>query len=161
MTPANVLAETVKQVNKILKSQGVKMIDPESNWVHHFLEWHCDKLQMHWSKPLNSQHGQSLNPKAIGKWFKLVKELLPDQDIQKYDIYGMDESGFPPSDQGKQRVIGHCGAKIQHKQSGADCENVTAIITICADGMKLTPTIIYKGKNVLQKYGENNVAGAL
>jgi hypothetical protein len=108
---------------------------------------------MHWSKPFDSQRGQCLNPTAVEEWFKLAKELLPDQDIQKENIYGMDESGFPPSDQGKQRVIGHRGAKIQHKQGGADRENVTAIITICADGTKLTLTIIYKGKNFLQKYG--------
>ncbi|KAF7336140.1 DDE-domain-containing protein [Mycena venus] len=150
----------VQSANEILKSRGAETIDPESNWVHRFLERHCDELQMHWSKPLDSQRAQSLNPKAVEEWYKLVKELLPDQAIRVKDIYGMDESGFPPSDQGKQRVIGQRGAKIQHKQGGADMENVTAIITICADGTKLTPTIIFKGKNFLQKYGENNIAGA-
>jgi hypothetical protein len=150
----------VQDANEILKSRGAEIIDPESNWVHRFLERHRDELQMHWSKPLDSQRGQCLNPTAVAEWYKLVKELLPDQDIWKEDIYGMDESSFPPSDQGKQRVIGRRGAKIQHKQGGVDRENVTAIVTICADGTKLTPTIIYKGKNFLQKYGENNVAGA-
>ncbi|KAI5118538.1 hypothetical protein M0805_008479 [Coniferiporia weirii] len=38
----------------------------------------------------------------------------------------MDESGFPPSNQGVERVIGRAGNKLQHKQGGASRENVTA-----------------------------------
>ena len=73
----------------------------------------------------------------------------------------MDESGFPPSDQGTQRVIGRRGTKTQHKQGSAEWENVTAIVTICADGMVLQPTIIFKGQNFMRKWGDNNVANAL
>lgn len=43
----------------------------------------------------------------------------------------MDESGFPMAYAGKERVIGGRGTKTQHKHGG---ENMTAIITICADG---------------------------
>lgn len=72
----------------------------------------------------------------------------------------MDESGFPPSNQGWQKVIGRRAAKGQHKQGGADRENVMAIVTICADGTALTPTIIFKGQNIMAKWGENNVSDA-
>ncbi|KAJ6455881.1 hypothetical protein C8R45DRAFT_944006 [Mycena sanguinolenta] len=89
-------------------------------------------------------------PMAVEEWYKLVKELLPDQDIRAEDSYGIDESSFPPSNQGKQK----------HTQGGADRENVMAIIIICADDTKLTLTIIFKGKNFLQKYSEDNVTGA-
>jgi hypothetical protein len=150
----------VNHANEILKSRGAETIDPESNWVHRFLDRHRDELQTHWSKPLDTERARSLNPTAVAKWFELVKELVPDQDIRPENIYGMDESGFPPSDQGKQRVIGRRGAKIQHRQGGADRENVTAIITICVDGTALRPTIIYKGKNFQQRWGENNVSEA-
>ena len=69
----------------------------------------------------------------------------------------MDESGFPPSDQGTQRVIGQRGTKTQHKKGSAERENVTAIITICADGTVLKPTIIFKGQNFMRKWGDDNV----
>ncbi|KIM76312.1 hypothetical protein PILCRDRAFT_77983, partial [Piloderma croceum F 1598] len=36
------------------------------------------------------------------------------------------------------------GTKMWHKQGGADCKNVTAIVTICADRTTLCPTIIFK-----------------
>ncbi|KIL62014.1 hypothetical protein M378DRAFT_81767, partial [Amanita muscaria Koide BX008] len=72
----------------------------------------------------------------------------------------MDESGFPPGHQGKERVVGRRGTKTQHKQGGADRENVTALITICADGTALPPMIIFKGQNFMAKWGNNNVAKA-
>ncbi|PCH42786.1 DDE-domain-containing protein, partial [Wolfiporia cocos MD-104 SS10] len=71
------------------------------------------------------------------------------------DIYGMDESGFPPSSQGRIRVIGAWGTKTQHKQGGGVRTNVTALVTICADGSALDPMIIFKGKNFIFAYSEN------
>jgi hypothetical protein len=49
---------------------------------------------------------------------------------------------------------------MQHKQGGADRENVTALVTICADGTVLQPTIIFKGQNFMQKWQQDNVSGA-
>jgi len=57
-------------------------------------------------------------------------------------------------------VVGARGTKTQHKKGGADRENVTAIITICADGTTIKPLIIYKGKNMMQKWNNNNVCDA-
>lgn len=94
-------------------------------------------------------------------WFDLVKKFVVDAGILPENIYGMDESGFPPSHQGKERVVGARGTKTQHKQGGANRENVTAIITICADGTVLRSMIIYKGVNFMKKWGQNNVANAL
>ncbi|KAG2011546.1 hypothetical protein CC2G_011653 [Coprinopsis cinerea AmutBmut pab1-1] len=51
--------------------------------------------------------------------------------------------------------------KTQHKQGGVNHENVMVLITICADGSALVPMIIYKGKNMMKKWGENNVAKAI
>ncbi|KZP22653.1 DDE-domain-containing protein, partial [Athelia psychrophila] len=75
-------------------------------------------------------------------------------------VYGMDESGFPPSNQGTSRVIGRRGTKTQHKQGSANRENVTAIVTICADGTTLAPTIIFKGHNFMTKWADDNVSHA-
>lgn len=90
----------------------------------------------------------------------MVKENIVDAGILPGNIYGMDESRFPPSDQGTQHVIGRRGTKTQHAQGSADRENVTAIITICADGTVLKPSIIFKGQNIMKKWGDNNVSGA-
>jgi hypothetical protein len=84
-------------------------------WVGRLLERYRDKLQTHWSKPLATERAKSLNPDAVKHWFKLVKETMVSKGTKAHNIYGMDESGFPPSDQGRQRVVGRRGTKTQHK----------------------------------------------
>ena len=91
----------------------------------------------------------------------MVDREVIQQEVRVEDIYGMDESGFPLLHQGQERVVGAQGTKTQHKQGGVNQENFTAIVTICADGMTLNPLIIFKGKNFLKKWGNNNVAHAL
>ena len=72
----------------------------------------------------------------------------------------MDESGFLPANQGVQCVVGRRGTKVQHKTGSANRENVAVLVTICADGTALQPTIIFKGKHLLKKWGDNNVSNA-
>lgn len=159
-------ADIVMYANAILKKKGsAVVIDPQSNWIERFLTRHHCEIQSHWSKPLDTQRASSLNPNVVNHWFEeVVKPCLvkraDGKKILEANIYGMDESGFPPSDQGTQRVMGRRGTKTQHRVGGANRENVTAIVTICADGTALKPTIIFKGKNVMKKWTENNVSGA-
>jgi len=89
-----------------------------------------------------------MTPDAKRVWFKLIEKWVVIAGIRREDLYGMDETGCPPSDQGTQRVVGGRGTKTQHKQGSADRENVTAIVTIGADGTTLNPTIIFKGQNL-------------
>jgi hypothetical protein len=79
-------------------------------WVGQFLERHCDRLQMHQGKPLDIQRAQSMNPKAQKKWFELLEEFVVKAEIRPEDLYGMDETRWPPSDQGTECI---CGAKVQ------------------------------------------------
>jgi hypothetical protein len=46
------------------------------NWVNNFLTRHCDKLQTYWSKPLDTQRGQALNPTNVKLWFDVVKDHI-------------------------------------------------------------------------------------
>ncbi|KIJ28783.1 hypothetical protein M422DRAFT_189346, partial [Sphaerobolus stellatus SS14] len=72
----------------------------------------------------------------------------------------MDETGFTLSDQGSRRVIGRRGTKRQYQQGSGDRENTTVLVTICADGTALRPTIIFKGHNHMKKWSNNNVSNA-
>ena len=85
------------------------------NWVARFLEQNQDELQTHCSSPLATECARSLNKKGVKYWFELVHTRLVEKGIKKHNIYGMDESGFTPSDQGQICVVGQRGSKIQHK----------------------------------------------
>ncbi|KAJ3499049.1 hypothetical protein NLJ89_g10141 [Agrocybe chaxingu] len=98
---------------------------------------------------------------AVKHWFKLVREKIHNKGIKPENIYGMDESGFPPSDQGMQCVVGRRGSKIQHKAGSANQENITVLVTICANGTALKPTVIFKGQRILAKWTQGNISEAL
>jgi hypothetical protein len=89
-----------------------------------------------------------------------LKKKAIDRGIKKENMYGMDESGFPPLNQGTECIVGRQGAKMQHKLGNANHKNVTALVTICADGTALKPTIIFKGQNFLKDWGKDNVVNA-
>ncbi|TFK25312.1 hypothetical protein FA15DRAFT_590711, partial [Coprinopsis marcescibilis] len=80
--------------------------------------------------------------------------------VKPENLYGMDESGFPTAYDGKERVVGARGTKTQHKQGGADRENTTAVVTICADGTTVQPLLIFKGKNVKDSWVKGNTIDA-
>jgi hypothetical protein len=130
------------------------------HWAGRFLDRHHDTIQTIWSKPLDTQRAQAMNPEAKKQWFELLEQFVVKTGITPENLYGMDESGCPPSDQGTERVVTGRGTKVQHKQGGADRENVTALVTICADGTVLQPTIIFKGQNFMQKWRQDNVSKA-
>ena len=50
-------------------------------WVTHFLDQHCDVLQMHWSWSLNTQQAQPMNPEAKKRWFELLQEFVVEVGI--------------------------------------------------------------------------------
>lgn len=130
------------------------------NWVSRFLERHHDRVQTFWSKKLDTQRAQSLNPENVTHWFSIVKSEIVDKAIQPENIYGMDESGFPPSNQGTTRVVGRRGSKLQHKNGSGNRENATGLIGICADGTALQPLIVFKSERLCTSWYENNVANA-
>src|SRR5215471_3057178 len=74
--------------------------------------------------------------------------------------YGMDECGCPPCGTGLRRVVGRRGTKTQHCIGSANRENVTTIIVIRGDGVKLHPTIIFKAKHLMKSWTQNNVSNA-
>ena len=156
---------TLKQIedyaNLILHNwQGPEYDPVGEKWAGKFVDRHHQTLQTHWGKPLDTQHAQGMNPKAKKQWFELVEKFMVQLGIKKENIYGMDETTCPPTDSGTECVVGACGTKTQHRQGRASCENVTAIVTICADGTTLHPTVIFKGHNFMCKWANNNVPHA-
>ena len=157
--------QTLHQIENFANLIRQSRLGPEcekvgENWVGRFLDRHREILQTHWSKPLDTQRARAMNPQAKKEWFELVKKYVVDVGILPENLYGMDETGCPPSDQGTQKVVGGRGVKTMHKTGGADRENVTALVTICADGTALHLTIIFKAKRFNGQWANNNVSKA-
>ena len=155
------LANIAMHADRILGGRKEPVEPVGESWVPRFLDQYHDELQTHWSRPLAMERAHSLNKDAVKHWYELMRVNVIDKEIKEHNIYGMDESGFPPANQGVQCVISQRGTKVQHKAGSANQENVTVLVTICADGTALQPTIIFKGKRLLKKWGDDNVSGAL
>ena len=153
--------EIRRYANLVLQSRLGADCEPLSDkWVFKFLDRHHNRLQTFWSKSLDMQRAYSLNPEAVKSWFDIVEEFIVKTGIDRANLYGMDESGFPTAYPGKDRVVGERGTKTQHKQGGADRENVTVVVTICADGTTVRPLVIFKGKNLQSTWNQDNTANA-
>ncbi|EIM90550.1 DDE-domain-containing protein, partial [Stereum hirsutum FP-91666 SS1] len=66
-------------------------------------------------------------------------------DIRREDTWATDETGIQPESGQKERVIGKAGEKSQYQQRSRSQENITVIVTICADGSSIAPAVIFKG----------------
>ncbi|KAF9218855.1 hypothetical protein BS17DRAFT_719420, partial [Gyrodon lividus] len=67
-----------------------------------------------------------------------------------------DEIGFQPGGGQTQCVIGSAEKKTQYQQWDSNCENITIMVTICADGDKIPPIVIYKGQSFSTSWHQGN-----
>ena len=137
---------------------GPEYIPCGVTFVQNYLERHRHELKTYWSSHLDMQRASCLNPTAVSRWFDIVEEEIVKKGISPCQIFGMDESGFTLANDGAVRVVGCRNKKIQHKRGGANRENVTAVVTICANGTYLKPVVIFKGQNIWSKWTERNIA---
>jgi hypothetical protein len=68
----------------------------------------------------------------------------------------MDESDFPFGTGEKVKVVACKMSKQAHIQHNGNRENVSVIVTVCADGSYVPPVVIFKGQNINSKWLRNN-----
>ncbi|KAF5341659.1 hypothetical protein D9611_002144 [Ephemerocybe angulata] len=129
-------------------------------WTHRFVKKHSDRLKMAWSTPLESKRANAVNPTTNEAWWKLLGDTLTDYSIEPWNIYGVDEVGCQPYGTEKERVIGANRAGPQYQQRPGNRENITVLVTICADGSSTPPAVIFKGKAYQVKWKQDNPANA-
>jgi len=134
------------------------------NWVDRFILKHRDRLRGSWSRPLDKIRAQAGNPVAKEDYFAKLKTAIEGEEeeepIPSELIYGVDESGIQEGIGLKERVYGDPAKKFQHQQRSGGRENITVIITICADGTSLPPAVIFKGENFQTSWKQDNPLNA-
>lgn len=101
------ISEIETMANLIWKGHlGPECKEVGESWCQQFLDRHRECLQTHWSKSLDTQRVRGMNPEAKKSWYELVKKYVVEMGIRPEDLYAMDETGCPPSDQGTRRVVG-------------------------------------------------------
>ncbi|KAF5329630.1 hypothetical protein D9619_009466 [Psilocybe cf. subviscida] len=117
------------------------------NWTYRFATRNAHRIKMWNSRPLEEKRGRAANPNTIKRWWELLEQVLTTRKVTPENIYGTDEVGVQPQGQGeKERVFGRPGKTAPYQQRAGTRENITLIVTICADGTAIAPTVIFKGK---------------
>jgi hypothetical protein len=131
------------------------------SWTDHFIEWHSAHLSCYWSSSLDTAHSHAVNPNTNAKWYNLLGNTIEEKGIEHDCIWAADESRFQPGKGLKEHVIGPAAQKNQYQQCDGNCENITIMVTICADGEEIPPTIIYKGQTFATNWHQDNEINAL
>ncbi|KDQ50064.1 hypothetical protein JAAARDRAFT_142549 [Jaapia argillacea MUCL 33604] len=134
-------------------------------WTQRFVTKHSDRLTMYKPRPLDKSRARGVNPTANAAWFTLLAETLEKGDdgkpIAQECCWAADESGFQSGlGETQEKVIGGKGKKSQYQQHEGDRENITAIVTIGADGSSLPPAVIFKGQAYQSSWKQDNPANA-
>ena len=153
-----------EHVNEILRTRLGDAFPADGvgkQWTHRFVEKHSSKIKMSWSAPLESKRGRAVNPHTKDAWFSLLQQTITDYGIEEECTYdGTDEIGCNPAEGRKERVMGSRKPGPQYQQRDGSRENITVIVTVCADGTSTPPAVIFKGQGYQVKWKQNNPADA-
>ncbi|RXW15028.1 hypothetical protein EST38_g10826 [Candolleomyces aberdarensis] len=143
---------------------GEDFNDMGHNWTDRFLIRHDKQLKACWSHALDNQRAQCTNPITKKDYFEKLKAILDGEEgeepIMPECIYGVDETGIQTGVGQREQVLGQKTTKVQQQQRSGNRENITVIVTICADGASLPPAVIFKGKLYQTSWKQNNPLNA-
>ena len=154
-----------EHANKILQGcHGEDFEGVGKNWAARFMEKHSNRLKPYWSKPLDHSRARAVNPATKEAFFKLLESTIKGQDdeepIPAELIYGANETGIQGGIGQKEHVFRAAGKKIQLQQRSGDRENITVLVTICADGTSIPPAVIFKGEGYQTTWKQDNPLNA-
>ena len=147
-----------EHVNQILRARlGGSFVGVSDAWTDRFITRHSNRIQTIWSSSLEGACARSANPTNNKEWFELLKIL---ENVDEDCIWAADETGIQTAAAVKEHVIRSQGKTTQHQRREGTRENITVIVTICADSTSIPPAVIFKGQAFLAKWEQENPLGA-
>ncbi|KAJ8915367.1 hypothetical protein NQ315_008254, partial [Exocentrus adspersus] len=151
LTKAEVLdvVQSYVQVNKL--RTRFKEGRPGEEWYHAFLK--RQNLSLKKPQPVEYLNMAQINPfVGYGYFDQLITTVHRLQLEEKpHLIFNLDESSFC-RDPTKLKVIGGKGVRATRMISSLGRENTSILICCSANGEKIPPLVIFKGKNILEHW---------
>ena len=142
----------------IIKARNPSFKGVGNNWTDRFVLYHSERIKTIWSSSLEGARAQSANPTNNKEWYDLLAKHIKDTNPDC--IWAADETGIQTGTAVKEQVIRAKGKTTQHQTREGNQENITMIVTICADGSSIAPAIIFKGQAFLAGWQQHNPLGA-
>ncbi|KIJ15704.1 hypothetical protein PAXINDRAFT_162817 [Paxillus involutus ATCC 200175] len=121
---------------------------------------HAYHINVSRSRALETKCGRAVNLTTNEAWWNLLKDTITKYNIKQHNTYGVDEMDCQPSGGEREHVFGRQKKTPQYQQCGGSRENITVIVTICADGMATAPSVIFKGSAFQVKWNQENPVNA-
>jgi hypothetical protein len=132
------------------------------NWTNRFMLQVSDRLKTADSRSLEEKCGRAVNSYANAHYWEVLEGSYKQYKFKQTAIFGSDEVGVLAHGSERERVIASRKQKgPQYQQRAGTRENTTVIVTICADGTSIPPTVIFKGATYQVSWGEDNPPNAL
>ena len=125
------------------------------NWGERFIKRHPD-LQLKFSQRLERQRSVASNPRVLEHHFKLFDSTIRKWQIQKSNIWNIDEKGFLLGVAAKVKVVCRQGRKNPRYTQDGNRELITVLECVSAQGIVLPPLVVTKGAN---HYLGNHIKG--
>lgn len=141
--------------NAILATRHGSTFAVGINWVTRFIASHPE-LGIYRGTKLDKARRNGLNQTSLWSFEDAVSKVYDEESPDASQVFGMDETGLMLGTGPSQVVVAESGQRHQHQAEDGDRELVTSIVTICADGTKLKEMVVFRGKNVMSRWGEDN-----
>jgi hypothetical protein len=127
------------------------------NWTARFMLQHSERIKMVDSRLLEDKHGCAVNPNANVLYWNGLGDVMTKYKIKRKTTFGSDEIGALACGAECEHVATSWAKKgLQYQQHAGTQENTMVIVTICADGTSIPPTIIFKGAAYQVSWGDDN-----
>jgi len=117
---------------------------------------------------LQANRATSLTENAVDSWLLKVKKVVEDAELDKMTLeelgqrmWNCDETAFA-TDVASKKILARRGEKSVHETGGGSGrEYITVLGCGCANGERLPPYVVYKGKNLWTTWTHEGPAGTL
>jgi hypothetical protein len=99
-------------------------------------------------KTIDATRLKDVTKEKLMVWFHDVRKVFTEHNIDKKDVYNMDESGFSIGKINATHVIINKRLRTKYQAQPGRQEWVSVVECICADGTSIPPLVIYWGENL-------------
>jgi hypothetical protein len=124
------------------------------NWVYHFLRRIPQRI-LNWiiQKPKELKRMAAEDISLITAWYDRFEVFVTANKLTPEQIYNMDETDYQIGQGKPQRVLSK--SPTAYTPNGGISESITGIECIAADGWKMSPWFLVKGKFHMENWVKN------
>ena len=134
---------------------SIKEIRIGQDWIPRFIKRH-PRIKSVIGRRIEANRMEGIKKDTLNAYFAEIERTIKHFNIDKSNIYNMDETGFSIGTMESTRIIVDSTARTHWQAHPGRQEWVTVVECICADGTMIDPFVIFKGAtNNGQKYAQD------